>query len=84
VIVDLVEVRELAAPVPDLLEDGLRSLITEQKSVLREKMPHLRWKVYQPESQANPCDCRGSCRNCPCRSEAGSQADKGKVRAGNG
>jgi hypothetical protein len=82
-IVDLAEVRELAAQVPDLLEDGLQSLISEQKSVLRQQMPHLRWKVYQPGTHTNPCTCRGNCRNCPCRSEEGSQADKGKVRAGN-
>ncbi len=83
-IVDLVEVRELTAEVPDLLEDGLRSLITEQKSVLRQQMPHLRWKVYQPAPPIHRCDCQGSCRNCPCRSEEGSQADKCKVRAGKG
>jgi hypothetical protein len=82
-IVDLVEVRELAAQVPDLLEDGLRSLITEQKSVLRQKMPHLRWKVYQPAPHIHRCDCQGSCRNCPCRGEEESQAPKGTFRAGN-
>lgn len=83
IIVDLQKVRGLAAPVPDLLEEGLRSLISEQKSVLREKMPHLRWKVYQPETHADPCTCRGSCRNCPCRAQEEAEAAKGKVRAGN-
>jgi hypothetical protein len=83
VIVDLAEFRGLAAEVPDLLEEGLGSLIAKQKLALRQKMPHLSWEVYQPEPPIHRCDCQGNCRNCPCRGEEESPAPKGKFRAGN-
>jgi hypothetical protein len=82
IVIDLLEVREVAEQVPALLEDGLRSLIGERKLTLLREMPHLCWKIYQPETHDNPCACQGNCRNCPCRSAEVPQEVKGKARTG--
>ncbi|MBW1991492.1 MAG: hypothetical protein JRI59_05155 [Deltaproteobacteria bacterium] len=68
VVIDLREVKGMAAEVPGLLEEGIKDLIAARKLALSREHPHLFWRIGQAGPLEDKCVCQGLCRNCPCRS----------------